>query len=406
MFVKRRMVTKMRQHSKFNKNKFIVVIFIVIIYVPIFLWTINKVTNWKADVVLNGYTAQVKKPEFSIDAYLDGSFQEQYGAWIEKNMPLKGIYTKNYSTLQYNLFRLGNYPIAINKDVLQDEYLFEKYCIGYGYNYGVVENQNSMMEYVQSLQEVKNKLNFFGKKMFIYLAPSKADWDEQNIQQKYKDMYSDDKIRAYDYFMYLIAQTDIDYYDCSKMYSQLEYPAFYSTGIHWSRTYEQMASKIVLEKISDLCEKNYPEILLGEVIQSNKPYWRDADVFDNLNIWNSINETYYEYEIEKTQEGTYDQVRMLLYGDSFGQGLKKDILDRYPDSELFYVNYYNYVQTRDEDIILINQDWSKMNFGYYLDNADVVVIEMTKPCIAQYGCGFVDALNDFLDEYNPNTYMK
>lgn len=390
---------------KSGTQKVTVDIFLIIVYMPLLLALCSWFSGHMLDVSLNGYTDTVERAEFTWENLSSGDFQSKYTAWLDSNIKPRGVMIHLYNTLRYNIFNLASCPLANNGDVLQNEYLWEKYCIGSDYDCSIVDNKEKMDTYVLELTEIQQKLLQHGKYLFVYIAPSKADWDSDYIPSKYVNMMGNESERLYDCFKSAIIQTDIAFMDCDELYSSLEYPAFYATGIHWSRTFEQKASEQIIEKLSKLTGNDYRKILLGDIKKSPEPFWRDSDMFDNQNLWNQRKQIYYEYA-EIRQEDDFNKLRILMYGDSFGAGLAKDVLDRYPFEDIFYINYYNYVQTRYEEKTMLNRDWNNMDFAYYLDRSDVVVIEMTKPCIGQYSCGFTKALNAALDSYVEGTTLR
>ena len=383
----------------------VVTVFMVIVYIPFVFTVCSWVSGRMFDISLHGYTDTVERAEFTWKNLCSGEFQEKYANWIDTNVKPRGVMIHLYNTLRYNLFNQASRPIANNGDIISPTYLLEKFCIGTDYDYSIPENKNEMDMFIEELKAIQQKLYQHGKRLFVYIAPSKADWDYESIPSKYVNMKGKDSIRMYDCFKTAISKTDIVYMDCDELYSVLEYPAFYSTGIHWSRTFEQKASAEIIEKLSELTGNKYRKILLGDVQEDTLPFWRDSDVFDLANIWNRRNETYYEYT-EVREQSDFNKLRILLYGDSFGEGLCKDVLDRYSFEDIFYINYNNYVRTRYEEKKKINKDWNNMDFAYYLDRSDVVVIEMTKPNIGQYSCGFTTALNSALDSYVAGSTLQ
>lgn len=404
--MKRGRHNQMNRVVKLGRQTGVVIVFLTIICTPLCLTLGSRISGHTLDVSLNGYTDSAERVTFTWENLCSGDFQRECENWIDSNIKPRGIMVRCYNTLRYNLFNVASNPIADNGDVLENSYLLEKCCIGINYDYNISDNKRKMDAYVLELSELQQKLLQHGKILFVYIAPSKADWDDESIPPKYINMREDDSVRMYDYFKKSISATDIVVMDCDELYSSLEYPAFYSTGIHWSRTFEQQASARIIEELSELTGNKYRKILLGDVMESTEPFWRDSDVFDNLNLWNRRNEIYYEYA-EIRDKNEFDKLRILLYGDSFGKGLVKDVLDRYPFEDIFYINYDNYIQTRYAETTMLNHDWNNLNFAYYLDRSDVVAIEMTKPCIGEYNCGFVKALNTALDSYvEGNTFQR
>ena len=113
--------------------------------------------------------------------------------------------------------------------------------------------------------------------------------------------------------------------------------------------------------------------------------------------------TYFKYKAEAEYPDSYDKMRFLVYGDSFAQGFRADIAETYPTEDVIYVNYNNWLADLEGHYTQLGQSWDNFDFQYYVDAADVIVIEMVEPCIVEYTRGFVDLLDDFLDTYEPQS---
>lgn len=376
-------------------------IFIGILFIPMMLGIIGNTTKIPVDVELKGFTDDVQKPEFAWDTFRSGVYQGKYTAWYDSDMALKGVLTKTYSTLRFELFNLGNRPIGENKDIYEPKYINAELGFGIENDFSLEQNQLEMQKFVDDLVSVHEKLQKFGKAFYVYITANKANFNYDNIPEAYKDLAGTHYERAVDCFRENIQHTDVPYLISADMKEELEYPAFYTTGIHWSRTFEQKVSERVISDIADVTGKNYRNIVLAEVKESSSPFWRDTDVFNLLNVWSEPECTYYEYVATQENLEEYDEIRWLVQGDSFAQGLRKDILDLYLLEEFYYINYDNYIVDSSEKMTMLNQNWEQLDLGYYLDNTDVVVIQMSEALINSYSSGFAEYLNGFLDVYVP-----
>lgn len=134
---------------------------------------------------------------------------------------------------------------------------------------------------------------------------------------------------------------------------------------------------------------------------SETPFSRDSDVFDLLNVWNSYGEElFYEHESEMEFPELYDDMRILLQGGSFALGLREDTLKYYPDTVLNYVNYCTYFIDNEGGFYWLNDSWEELDLRECLDETDCVVIELNEARVHKYSNGFVDYLNDVLDNYS------
>lgn len=383
-------------------KRLIIIAFLTILYLPFGLAFVSEHSGLSCDVPLKGYTDAMQKPRLTASTFWDGSYQSGYAAWYEANLKPRGVLTKTYATIQYNCFNLGNRPIGKNGDIFELAYINSELCIGGYADYSKPDHWLEMSEYVDKLQTLKEKLEGFGKYLYVYVAPSKADFNYDNIPDKYTALSSQDAVRGVDAFKQLISETDVPYLICADAKDHLRYPAFYHSGIHWSRTFEQETSAYLVKEFARITGKNYRNILLGEVNESSVPYWRDADVWDLLNVWNELDETYYEYSSQQEVKERYDKIGVLIHGDSFSMGLRKDILDQYPFEHVYRINNDQYWEAQDgvQNKII---SWDSLDISKWLDQTDIVVIESTEPNLEKYSYGFVDYLLGFLDTYEPGS---
>ena len=386
-------------------KKMVIVLFLTVLYLPFVLGLVSKAGAWACDVPLKGFTDSTEKPAFSAGSFLKGEFQKNFTKWYEASFKPRGVITKTYATIRYHCFNLGNRTIGNNKDIFDQGYIDTELCINGAADYSKEEHQKEMQDYVKKLQILQEKLQRFDKHLYVYIAPSKANFYPENIPKKYKAISDEDAITSVPYFSQLIAETNIPHLICRDRKDALQYPAFYTTGIHWSRTFEQETSARIIRELSEITGKNYRNILLGEVHQSSKPYGRDSDVYDLLNVWGEPQGTYYEYTVNGEHPEEYERIKILVHGDSFGQGIVGDIRGLYPYEMVWYANRAQYITDEKGKTTKLGS-WEDFDFSICLDNIDVVVLEATEPTLQNYAYGLVDCLIDFLDTYEPQKSSR
>lgn len=381
-------------------KKFSCSIFIVILLLPTILGLTSKLSGKTFDVTLNGYIDNTDKPTLSIKTFSDGSFQSQYAAWYGENFQPRGVLTKNYKTIQFNLFQLDSSRIVgKDNDIFEVSYINAELCINGASDFSLPENQQAMQEYVKKLELLQEKLSSIGKTLYVVLTPNKADSHKENIPNKYFAMSNDSSISGEDYLAYLLGNTDIPHLICKNMEDSLAYPPFYCSGIHWSRTFAQTALARILADLNVYTGKNYPSIELGEVSVQNTPFGGDADVLDLCNVWNPYTETYYQYDMCSVYPESYDKLGILFQGTSFSDILRTDFSNVLPLENCFYINRNSYIQSSDG--LKQISSFDDVDFSNILNLTDVIVVECLPPEISTYSYGFVDALLSELETYVP-----
>lgn len=384
-------------------RKAVVCLFLGVLFLPTILAVGTKALGKELDVPLHGYTDSVQKPELSFQSFWDGQFQSNYTAWYQENFQPRGIFVKNYSTIRYNLFQLDNQRvIGKNYDIFEAAYINEELCINGYSDFSQPEAQSAVQEYVAKLEQLKNALEKYGKTLCVVLTPSKADFHRENIPDKYVVMSDPGAITGQDYLAQLLEGTDIPHIICADYKDTLTYPAFYHSGIHWSRTFEQETFAHLINGLSDYMGKSFPRIHLGDVTVQNTPFWRDADLFDLTNVWNPYTEVYYQYDVNATYPENYDSLGLLFQGTSFSLGFFTDFSNELPLETAIYINRDDYISTASGETAI--ESFDKLDLSGYLDQVDAVVIEVLPHELEYYSFGFVEAMLAALETYAPADY--
>lgn len=377
-----------------------VILFCCIIMLPLLLQGISATTGKKLDVHLNGYFEEYEKPLFRVDSFISGDYQQEYEKWLNANVMPRGAYIKLYNQIRYSFFDLGSQIIGKNKDLFEEGYITNELCLAEICNYSNLENQEKISNYVRHLENIQRKLEEMGKTFLVYTSPMKTEYMYNDIPTKYMIQKPKESGLGRDYFRQLIEKTEVNCFFADDVIQKKSIqPVFYTTGIHWSRVAEQQVSVSLLEQLRELSGKKFRNIELGELQVSETPYWRDADLYELLNLYTDAdNELYYEYDSYRQFPEKYDSMKMLLQGGSFAEGLEKDYFGKYANEELYYINYDNYIQEPNGEIHTF-EVWGDLELDRYLDIVDCIVIEINDAQYHQESNGFVEYLDAYLDYY-------
>lgn len=394
---------KMTKKHFTYKNIFIG-LFMLIISTPTILTMWESIGGKRLDVTLADNSGTTyEHPNFEIQAFIDGQFQYELENYWNNNFVLHGVFTKTYNQLRFSTFQLnhsakdGNYEgidliVGKNKNIFEALYIIE-------YNQSS-ENTEQINDYVKDLEDVSNKLNTIEKKLIVMTTPTKCDYMNDDVPAKF--VQNEGKRRAIDDFRELIEKTHIEYIDTKNVIDEkcIEYPIFYHSGIHWSRPAEQYASVEVLNMIEYNLGVPLKSVTLNNIQSSDTPYWRDADLWNLLNVWEEPNETYYQFEETLTIPEGYEDFNILIQGGSFASGFRKMLLENHVSPLIQYINYDNALIDMDENITtVINSDWNRLDWQELLDSSDIIVIEINEAHLSSCSLGFVSYLNNYLDSY-------
>lgn len=373
-------------------------LFIIVIFLPLFLTPISKILHVELDFPTGGFTVPFEKPNPKKQSLLTGDFQDNLEKYLKSKIKPRGIFVRLYGQFQYSLFGICKAIVGKEKYFFEEGYITEVVGADSSWDYSLQENQVKLENYLKSLEQVQDKLQKIGKNLIFYTTPSKGRECYEYIPDTYLQNENKNFIHSYDYFQKIVQSSNINYIDSRNFYPQKnEFPIFYKSGIHWSRPLEQKVSCAIVEKMQELANHKIPQIKFNKFENRRKPYKRDDDIQQIANILINSPETYYIYETEIVSEENLKAPKVLLQGGSFGDGLYYDYYEFFHDDfyRLFYDRWYSDTKT----VTPIKNGWSQIDFESCLNEIDFVIIEINEAAFNNFSNGFVDYLNSFLDEY-------
>lgn len=399
--------------TNMNLKKGFVIIFFCVIFLPLTLTIFGDWEQKNYDVALKDNSGiTYTYPRFNFENYADRSFQSEFeNAW-NSDFALHGVLTRTYNQIRFSMFKMNrtaanreyigtDLVVGKNKNIFEYQYIAEYFLLDQFIGFDTEESREQMECYADLLEEISDKLDQVDKKVIFLTTPNKCDYMSEDIPANFQ--YAKDGIRAIDVFEEIVEGSSINYVSGRRISdkNKEKFPIFYCSGIHWSRPIEQIVCGEVIRQFGENCK--YVE--LGDLHASDVPYWRDADVWKLLNIWENSDEIYYQYDESMMLPAQYENCRVLIQGGSFAEGLRKMLIDNNISPLVQYINYDNALIDADGNVeTYINQDWNNLDLQKALDNADVIVIEVNENRVGAYAYnnGFAGYLNVFLDSYVPN----
>ncbi len=379
------------------KKKLVIGIFLGILYLPAILFGVRALSGKKADVELKGYFDEVPVPQASVDSIVSGEFQGSFTNWFNAEFPPRGVLIKTYNSLRFDLFGLANNIIGEDRYIYEYAYVSSELMLDPANNMAITESREKLEDYVMKLQAVRDALRAQGKGFVFYISASKADICRDHLPKSYLVQEAKDGIRSVDYLKELLTKTDIDWFYAPDIATDLPCKPFYSTGIHWSRPFEQKVTLEVLKRVGMETGETYRSWELADLKVQEEPFSRDCDVYDTMNVWEPpFEDAYYEYDTKEVIPEEYDHLNILMQGGSFAHGFWGDVWAHYPEEEIQYINYCEYMYNQTGEFKTLEDDWANLPLEEFLGKADCVVIEINEAVITNYSNGFVDLLYEYL----------
>lgn len=340
---------------------------------------------------LNGSFDLVEDPEFSNDAWLEGTYQEQKQAYINQQIGFRSLFVRIYNQWHFNFY---NQAKANGVIVGKDDYLYEENYIK-GYLGRDFIGEEAIVQKVEKLKRINNKLQEKGIKLIVLLAPGKGSFYPEYIPDSY-----DPKRKTttnYEVYKREITKSGVKLLDFSawfrSMKSSSHYPLFPKTGIHWSKYGEVLAADSILKYVASIQkDKTVPRLKIDGVKSSKVMVDSDDDIEKGMNLYFPIEDLemgYADWSLEKTDSS--QQVRMMTVADSYFWGMYNFGFSRdaFRNGQFWYYNEQIYPNTFVSPLNVSDIDIVKE-----VEKNNVVLLLATDANLYKFAFGFIDQLYD------------
>lgn len=381
------------------------IIFMMILLLPIVFSGYEFMSQKDVDGILKNVT-RYEKPEFHIRKFWDGVYQNDYDTYYSNEYSGRDFLVKTYNQVRYTLFDLtNNIIVGENKDLFEETYINEYMISKEKFDFGDDKKKQQLSEYVKKLEYISEQMKKQEKQLIFVISPNKCDYKAEDIPSVY---IRKDSVRGIDYMRELLANSSVCYLDSYVVIDEAaelkRYPIFYRSGTHWSRLVEQTVSKEILRLIEEQFQTEIKKMKLKDVEESSEGFWRDTDLYQMLNIWEKNHETYYEYNVETVIPENYKELNILIQGGSFSEGFLKDFTDNQIVEDINLIWYNCFILDKKWSVSEISNandsesmlsDWSALDLQHYVDNANVIILEINAEHIYAMSNGFVDLLYEY-----------
>lgn len=379
--------------GKTVKNIIFISVFMLLISFSGFATLLKIATGKDLDRQLNGNFDPVKTPVLSVDCIVDKSFQQDFEVYFHNTFTGRGYLITTYNQIRHSLFEENS------QSCVGDSLIYEPYIIAHlgiiPYDYNDPGRMSEMVNYAEKLQTVSDLLEGRGKSLIFVIASGKASWLEEDIPQRYYLMPQG--LGAEECLDELIKKKDILYLNCDQYLKRIsfEYPVFYKSSHHWSRTAEIEIENAVFDIINSQTPFRVENYEIRDSIESSTPIDRDGDTWSLMNLWIPTDETYYSYDISVNTVS--ETTNICIQGDSYTTEIARDLIRNGHNGVVSNINYDNAYYVNGECVSLIGHDFSTLDMNKIVDENDIFIILYTDYNLPSYGFGFIDALYDCLD---------
>lgn len=340
---------------------------------------------------LRGVMVSAEKPQFSIQTYLDGSYQNELEHYLKDHFGFREWLIRLYNQYLFSFYHKTNNVSILFGD---DNWLFESDFVKDHYEslmYNYTNDREEMAKKFEleaiRLWKVQELLKEHDIHIFVNIIPGK-DVIYPEYLPKNTSFFRPEGLHAYDYYSKRFDELGVNYIDNVALFKDIkdkvDYQLFTKTGTHWSN----IASTYVFDSIINYMEyignKNITNIEIGEKYE-DKTRETDDDLEQLLNLVFKIKSKKNLYaDVKAIQDTSATKPYFTVIGDSYFW----NIIYNVPLNDIFQKVpywYYNTTIYNDEE----HNSTSQLDFEKELMRTDYIMLNYCTVQLYNLGNNFI-----------------
>ncbi len=387
----------MKRKSSWYYYIFITIGIIICIF-PIYGKLIDR------DYQLNGVSSAEGEVPIDFQSLWNGKTQNELENRLKEIIPGRTTSIRLHSQFLYSIFNSSsnsNVVIGSKHSLFEPEYLCDFL------NLWPEMSEDSQKNLVNKLTELQTLLAQKGKKLYIFITPSKVRYDYSNIPWFYRVLTKPKLQTNYDGFIKHLSASSISYFDSIDYINKnmRDNTIFYSSGIHWANG---AAAQVAAAMLEDLKKETGYDLGTMEVrlIGSENGMAPDQDLLSILNLYSYSKEDMYKIPELNYSPGT-DRPNVLIRGGSFmGQSLFKLLQMDVFNSSVYFENNNVIVNKTNMQTLSDFNAYEEIDAENMVSTADLVILEVNEEKIWIMSWGFIDELINVLQNQDETTGIQ
>lgn len=376
--------------------KFIKHILFILFFLVFLSELIQNHKPWLKTKPLSGSFTTVSNPNFTLDTWLNGAYQEALMNYYENSLDIRSFLVRFRNQLDYFFFEKTK---AIRVEVGKDKILFDNGYIKAFLGQDFV-GEKEIIEKVNKLSFVQNELKKQNIDLIFVITPGKASFYPENLPSNYN--LATQSRSNYDAYAEQFQKQEINYIDFRKflltLKPQAKFPLFPRCGVHWSGYCTTLAADTLFKYMEQLRKIDLVDYYQNGGEESSLPRNTDADIGDAMNLLYDIPSynMYYPNIIFKKDDSTKTKPNVLIVGDSF---------------VWTWISFYNYIPNlfnSETDYWYYNMEvaWpknteesikvSELNLREQIKDRDFILMIFNEASLDKCGYGFIEQMFDLL----------
>jgi hypothetical protein len=341
-------------------------------------------------IPLEGAVETVERPVLTLNAWLDGTFQDKRTDYLNQNVGFRNSMVRTYNQMSFSFYGIAR---ANGVVVGRDNYLYEQNYIN-AYNGDDFQGEKAIHDQIEKLERVSDTLRKLGKHVVVLLAPGKASFfpeylPKKNVKGRKTKKLPNPNLQAY---AQNLAKSTIPYLNLNKYFiaqkGKMLHPLFPKTGIHWSKYGEIVMADTLIRFMNAFSNINIPRVVVDSYNVTDDAWDTDDDIERGMNLLFNIPDNvmgYPAFRVVKEPNQQYSKV--LTIADSyfwgpFNWGMSRDV---FGGGQFWYYNEAIYPDSFEKPLFVKDIDIKSK-----IEEHDAILILVTDANLFKFGFGFVE----------------
>ncbi len=358
-----------------------------IIFICLCLPLFQDILNLYKEAPLKGAITQKLNPEFNINNWLTGDYQEKKETFLNESFGFRKLIYRFHNQINYFLFKKSSANGVI---IGNNNFLFEMDYISAYYGDDYI-GDSSMSKRIEMLKFVSDTLEKINKKLVLVFAPGKASFFPEHIPKKYR---TESKITNFTSFIEKCRTNNINFVDFKSYFidqkEKSDYSLFPKYGVHWSYYASCIAADSMISYFEAIMKIDMPDIFWNNV-KKQKAHGTDIDLLKGMNLLFDFRLDTLGYpDIVFEDDSGKVLPSVLVISDSFfWQMYDFGIKNVFSECHFWYFNREIYPES-----FYTKKETIYTNLMDEFNKHDIIVLMASEARLYDFGWGFIERAND------------
>jgi hypothetical protein len=367
-----------------NVKKILLGLVFVVLFLPLSQLYVPVIES----APLHGAFHPARDTNFSIEQWIDGSYQEVKGKYIADNISFRSDLIRLNCQMDFSLFGRANTGWGV---IGKDGCVFDvEYINAYTGNDFV--GRDSLYNQLRKLKALQDTFARLGKSLVLVHAASKGYYYSECIPDKYRAKeYHPTNFRTCVGLADSLGvnQINMNAWFCA-MKDTSKRLLYSKQGIHWTKYGGMLAGDSLIRYVEKLRKISMPHPKWEHMQITDFPVLPDNDIVSALNlIWPPVTEKFCYGDIVCKADSTKAKPNAIYIGDSFTVTLIENGVFSCINTKWEFWFYFRELHTNENpgaELPISGHDWTAA-----LDKADYIALIYNAANLRNLGSGFIEA---------------